>query len=64
MTSLTCFKAYDIRGRLGTDLDENIVYRVGAAFALAPDAKTVVLGRDVRSFLLGSTRKKRRARAD
>ena len=49
MTPLTCFKAYDIRGRLGIDLDENIAYRIGAAFAMALDAKTVVLGRDVRA---------------
>lgn len=49
MTPLTCFKAYDIRGRLGIDLDESIAYRIGAAFALALDAKTVVLGRDVRA---------------
>ena len=49
MTPLTCFKAYDIRGRLGTDLDENIAYRIGAAFAVVLEAKTVVLGRDVRA---------------
>lgn len=41
MTSLTCFKAYDIRGRLGIELDENIAYRIGAAFAVALEAKTV-----------------------
>ncbi len=46
---LTCFTAYDIRGRLGIDLDENIAYRIGAAFAVALNAKTVVLGRDVRA---------------
>jgi phosphomannomutase len=49
MTPLTCFKAYDIRGRLSIDLDENIAYRIGEAFAVALDAKTVVLGRDVRA---------------
>ena len=49
MTPLTCFKAYDIRGRLGIDLDEDIAYRIGRAFAVALDAKTVVLGRDVRA---------------
>ncbi|MDV7271914.1 phosphomannomutase [Thioclava sp. A2] len=49
MSELTCFKAYDIRGRLGIDLDENIAYRIGAAFAKALNAKTVVLGRDVRA---------------
>ena len=49
MKPLTCFKAYDIRGRLGIDLDENIAYRMGSAFAVALNAKTVVLGRDVRA---------------
>lgn len=49
MGDLTCFKAYDIRGRLGIDLDENIAYRIGAAFAVVLEAKTVVLGRDVRA---------------
>ena len=48
MTTLSCFKAYDIRGQLGTELNEDIAYRVGRAFAefLAP--KTVVVGGDVR----------------
>ena len=45
---LTCFKAYDIRGRLGADLDEAIAYRIGRAFARVLGAKTVVLGHDVR----------------
>ena len=49
MSLLSCFKAYDIRGRLGIDLDEAIAYRIGRAFARALDAKTVVLGRDVRT---------------
>lgn len=50
MTLLTWFKAYDIRGRLGIDLDENIAYRIGAAIAVALQAKTIVLGRDVRAY--------------
>lgn len=29
-TDLTYFKAYDIRGRLGVDLDEEIARRIGA----------------------------------
>ena len=49
MSNLTCFKAYDIRGRLGINLDEDIAYRIGAAFAVALKAKTVILGRDVRA---------------
>lgn len=46
---LTCFKAYDVRGRLGVDLDEEIVYRIGRAFAETIGTKIVVLGRDVRA---------------
>ncbi|MCC5999899.1 MAG: phosphomannomutase [Pararhodobacter sp.] len=47
--TLTCFKAYDIRGRLGIDLDESIAFRIGRGFARALDARRVVLGRDVRA---------------
>jgi phosphomannomutase len=47
-TPLSCFKAYDIRGRLGIDLDEDIAYRIARAFAQALGAKTVVVGHDVR----------------
>jgi hypothetical protein len=42
---LTCFKAYDIRGRLGVDLDEAIAHRIGRGFARALDARRVVLAR-------------------
>ncbi|MFO1208680.1 MAG: phosphomannomutase [Amaricoccus sp.] len=46
--ALTCFKAYDIRGRLGDELDEEVALRIGYAFARALGARTVVVGRDVR----------------
>ncbi|MGJ8621906.1 MAG: phosphomannomutase [Yoonia sp.] len=49
---LTCFKAYDIRGRLGIDLDAAIAYRIGHAFAAALGARRIVLGRDVRQSSL------------
>lgn len=49
MNPLTCFKAYDIRGRLGVDLDVEIAYRIGRAFGQVLEAKTIVLGRDVRA---------------
>lgn len=49
MTELTCFKAYDIRGRLGTDLDADVVRRIGGAFARALGAARVVVGRDCRA---------------
>ena len=45
---LSCFKAYDIRGRLGKELNEDIAYRIGRAFAQVLGAKRVVLGRDCR----------------
>ena len=47
--SLTCFKAYDIRGRLGVDLDADIARRIGRGFARALDARRVVIGRDIRA---------------
>ena len=46
--SLTCFKAYDIRGQLGEELNEDIAYRIGRAYAQFLDAKQVVIGGDIR----------------
>ena len=48
MTELTCFKAYDIRGQLGTELNEEVAYRIGRAYAEFLQPKMVVLGGDVR----------------
>ncbi|MGL1958214.1 MAG: phosphomannomutase CpsG [Colwellia sp.] len=45
---LSCFKAYDIRGKLGEELNEDIAYRIGRAFAQYTQAKKVVVGGDVR----------------
>ncbi|MFQ3292600.1 phosphomannomutase CpsG [Reinekea sp.] len=45
---LTCFKAYDIRGQLGTELNTEIAYRIGRAFATFLKPKKVVVGWDVR----------------
>lgn len=45
---LTCFKAYDIRGKLGTELNEDIAYRIGRAYAQFLRPGTVVVGGDVR----------------
>jgi len=52
MTTLTCFKAYDIRGRLGPELDEGIARRIGRAFAQVMGAggrARIVVGRDARA---------------
>ncbi len=48
MTTLTCFKAYDIRGKLGTELNEEIAYKIGRAYGQIYQPKTVVVGCDVR----------------
>lgn len=45
---LTCFKAYDIRGKLGEQLNEDIAYRIGRAYAQHLNAKNVVVGGDAR----------------
>ncbi len=49
MTTYTCFKAYDIRGKLGDELNADIARRIGRAFAEGLGAKRVVLGQDCRA---------------
>ncbi len=48
MKELSCFKAYDIRGKLGEELNESIAERVGRAYAQYLSPKKVVVGHDVR----------------
>ena len=48
MSELTCFKAYDIRGEIGVNIDEGIAYRVGRAVAQHFSAKSVMIGFDAR----------------
>lgn len=48
MEALTCFKAYDIRGELGKELNEDIAYRIGRAYGEFIKPKTIVVGGDVR----------------
>ncbi len=46
--SIDCFKAYDVRGRIPDELNDDVVYRIGRAYAdfLTPDR--VIVGRDIR----------------
>ena len=46
--TLNCFKAYDIRVRLGDELNEDIAYRIGRAYGEFAQPKTVVVGGDIR----------------
>jgi phosphomannomutase len=48
MEKLTCFKAYDVRGKLGEELNDDIAYRIGRAYGEFLKPKTIVLGSDVR----------------
>jgi phosphomannomutase len=48
VSELTCFKAYDIRGEIGVNIDEGIAYRIGRAVAQHFGAKSVVIGFDAR----------------
>ncbi len=46
--SIECFKAYDIRGKVPSELNEDVAYRVGRAYVDFLDAKSVVVGHDIR----------------
>ena len=48
MTQLACFKAYDIRGRIGAEIDEDLAHRLGRAAVAVTGAKRVALGGDAR----------------
>jgi phosphomannomutase len=43
-----CFKAYDVRGRVPEELDPDLAYRIGRAFADETGAQRVVVGHDIR----------------
>ncbi len=44
----TVFKAYDVRGIYPTELDDDLAYRIGRAYALFLNPRRVVVGRDMR----------------
>ncbi|NLV23646.1 MAG: phosphomannomutase [Deltaproteobacteria bacterium] len=46
--NLSCFKAYDIRGRVPEELDEELAWRIGRVYAEWLKPRRVVVGRDVR----------------
>jgi phosphomannomutase len=45
---IDCFKAYDIRGRLPDQLNEEIAWRIGCAYAQYLTPVQVIIGHDVR----------------
>ncbi len=48
MQKLDCFKAYDVRGRVPDQLNEDIARRIGRAYAEVVKPQKVVVGHDVR----------------
>jgi phosphomannomutase/phosphomannomutase/phosphoglucomutase len=48
VSSITCFKAYDLRGRIPAELNEDVAYRVGRGYAQFLKPARVVVGRDIR----------------
>ena len=45
----TIFRRYDVRGIYPSELNEDVAYKIGLAFAnLFPDTKTIVVGGDIR----------------
>ncbi len=56
MSKLTCFKAYDVRGRIPDELNVDIAYRIGRAYAEFLKPKSVVVGYDIRLTSLEMSR--------
>lgn len=48
MDKINCFKAYDIRGKVPSELNPDLAYKVAVAFSNLIKAKTVVVGYDIR----------------
>jgi len=48
IVQIDCFKAYDIRGRVPDQLNEDIAYRIGRATAQFLATTTMVVGHDIR----------------
>lgn len=45
---LACFKAYDVRGNVPRDLNEDVAYAIGRAYADTVKAQKVCVGHDIR----------------
>ena len=52
--SYSCWKEYDIRGKLNIEINEEIAFRIGYSTAKTLIAKKVVVGYDARESSLNS----------
>jgi len=48
MDKISAFKAYDIRGKVPSELNSDLAYKIGRAVVKYLNAKSIVIGRDVR----------------
>lgn len=48
MAKISCFKAYDIRGKVPSELNAELAFKIGLAYAKHIDAEKIVIGRDIR----------------
>jgi phosphomannomutase len=48
LKSITCFKAYDLRGRIPDELNDDVAYRVARGYAQFLKPQRIVVGRDIR----------------
>jgi phosphomannomutase/phosphomannomutase/phosphoglucomutase len=53
LKTISCFKAYDLRGKIPDELDDDVAYRVARGYAqflaaAEPAPKRIVVGRDIR----------------
>ncbi|MCP5162258.1 MAG: phosphomannomutase [Hahellaceae bacterium] len=48
MAELSCFKAYDIRGKVPSELNPELAEKIGRAYVQIVGAKKVVVGHDIR----------------
>jgi phosphomannomutase len=46
--TIDCFKAYDVRGQIPSQLSADVCYRIGNAMAEFLDGESIVVGRDMR----------------
>jgi phosphomannomutase len=55
LKSIGCFKAYDLRGRIPADLNDDVAYRVARGYAQFLTPERIVVGRDIRLSSAGLT---------
>lgn len=48
MEKINSFKAYDIRGKVPTELNTDLVYKIGRTYPVLINAKKIVIGHDIR----------------